>query len=93
MYASFTWWRFGSVVGFRGVYYCGGTVMKIINGVFMLTLAGCASVPSCPPQPIRTESVCVGQQTVIRYRDFLGDVHGKSLCPPIYVVTAQLCGR
>jgi len=56
-------------------------------------LAGCASRPVCPPQPVRTVSVCTGQQTVIRYRDFLDDTRGKQLCPPIYVVTGQLCGR
>lgn len=68
-------------------------MVKIGFVVFLLVLAGCASVPPCPPQPVRTVSVCVGQQSVIRYVDFLGDVHGKKLCPPIYVVTGQLCGR
>ncbi len=67
--------------------------MKIFVIAFVLVLAACAHVPECPPQPINTVSVCVGQQTVIRYRDFLGDMHGKRLCPPIYVVTGNLCGR
>ena len=62
--------------------------------IVALDMSGCASVPQCPPQEIRTVSVCTGQQSVIRYRDFLGTTAGKKkLCPPIYVVTAQLCGR
>lgn len=60
---------------------------------FTVILSGCAHVPTCPPQPIRTVSVCTGQQVVVRYRDFLDDVRGKQLCPPVYVVTGQLCGR
>lgn len=55
--------------------------------------SGCAHRLVCPPQPVRTESVCVGQQTVIRYRDFLDDVRGHTVCPPVYVVTGNLCGR
>lgn len=58
-----------------------------------LCLVGCAHAPQCPPQPVQTVSVCSGQQVVIRYRDFLGDTRGKHLCPPVYVVTGQLCGR
>ena len=58
-----------------------------------LSLGACAAAPRCPPPVVRTQSVCVGQQTVIRFRDFLDDTRGKQVCPPIYVVTGQMCGR
>lgn len=67
--------------------------MKILPMLVILAFAGCAAAPRCPPPRIRTESVCVGQQTVIRLRDFLDDSRGKLVCPPIYVVTGQMCGR
>jgi hypothetical protein len=68
-------------------------MQKLIALLAVLSMSACATAPRCPPQPIRTESVCVGQQTVIRYRDFLDDVRDKHVCPPVYVVTGQMCGR
>jgi hypothetical protein len=67
-------------------------VMKIMMTLGVLVLTGCATV-RCPPPVIKTVSVCTGQQTVIRVTDFLDDKRGKKVCPPIYVVTGQLCGR
>lgn len=68
--------------------------MRILSLVVILSiLGGCATARRCPPPVVRTESVCVGQQTVIRYRDFLDDVRDKQICPPIIVVTGQMCGR
>jgi hypothetical protein len=67
--------------------------MKTILVAAVVLLAGCAHRPTCPPQQIRTESVCVGQQTIVRFRDFIEDPKAKHICPPIYVITAQMCGR
>jgi hypothetical protein len=66
--------------------------MKSFTLLLVVALAGCATV-HCPPPVIRTVSVCTGQQTVIRITDFLEDKRGGKICPPIYVLTGQLCGR
>ena len=68
--------------------------MRKVFVLVALALTACASRPPLCVQEVRTESVCVGQQTVVRYRDFTNSTPaGDKICPPIYVITGNLCGR